>query len=214
MSTPFPLGRHAEQDPRSLNYPAATLPISYVRWARVGRVLDQGQVGSCTGNATAQCQNHRPLFRLGQYRDEARAVGYYSYATRVDPWDGIYPPDDTGSSGLAAAKGPRCYGDIVAYNHAFGAEHAMEALGYGPLSIGTDWYNDMFNPDSRGFVTPTGGIAGGHQYVLDGIDRANGWVRFQNSWSDQWGKMGRFWMTIPDFTTLLGADGDAIALAV
>jgi len=30
----------------------------------------------------------------------------------------------------------------------------------GPVVIGSNWYNGMFNPDANSYVKPTGGIAG------------------------------------------------------
>lgn len=46
------LGRHVKHDPRSLAYQVVADGTAVtVRWDRLIPVLDQGQVGSCTGNA-------------------------------------------------------------------------------------------------------------------------------------------------------------------
>src|SRR5690242_19990820 len=134
------LGRRldAEHDPRSLNYPAPTAPIQSVKWRRYGSVLDQGQVGSCTGNATADALNHTP-FHLppSPCYHEADALKFYALATQLDSSPGTYPPDDEGSDGLSVAKAALQLGAISGYTHAFGLDHVLAAAMSGPLIVGT-----------------------------------------------------------------------------
>lgn len=216
METPFPLGRKVNHDPRSLAYPAPAegVIVQSKRWRRFGICLDQGQLGSCVGNALAGLRNHEPNHEDKPVLHEPEAVGIYSLATELDPFDGTYPPSDTGSDGNSGAAASRQLGYITGWTHAFGVEHVLTALMAGPLTIGTDWHDDMFNPDSKGLVHPTGSIVGGHQYVLDGWDAVHGIFRFNNSWSNSWGDNGRFYMTYADLDTLLGRSGDAIQIQV
>lgn len=208
-------GRLLHHDPRSKAFPAPTTGV-IVRsrnWFRHGPSLDQGALGSCTGNAMAGLVDHNPNKVSGRPRlKEEEAVRIYSLATELDPFDGTYPPSDTGSDGNSVAKAARQLGFIASWTHAFGVEHALVALMNGPLTIGTNWYSDMFNPDAAGLIHPTGSLEGGHQYVMDGWNAVHGLFRFQNSWSDSWGKGGRFFMTYSDVNTLLGQDGDAIQI--
>lgn len=212
MTTPFPLGRRAEHDPRSASFAAtATLPVTSKVWRRYGLVLDQGRLGSCTGNAAAHALNHAPLHVTGTTYHEPDAIRFYSEATLRDEWgDNTYPPTDEGSSGLGVSKAVLSEGLITGYQHAFDLDHALSALMAGPLIVGTDWYDDMFNPDAAGVVHPTGGVVGGHEYCLDGVAVASRMLRFQNSWSSLWGVGGRFYLSFADFSTLLAASGDAI----
>jgi hypothetical protein len=56
MPTDPRLGRHVQHDPRSLRYAHGVLPktaIKTVDWTRRAPIFDQGQLGSCTGNAAA-----------------------------------------------------------------------------------------------------------------------------------------------------------------
>lgn len=216
MSTPFPLGRHPEaaanHDPRSLNFPAPTdiAPVSKW-WRHYGPVLDQGQVGSCTGNAAAQALNTKPFHVVGSAcLKEPDAVALYTLATQLDSYPGSYPDQDTGSDGLSVAKAAQQKGYITGYQHSFGLDHLLSALQFGPSIVGTVWTNDMFYPDAEGFVKPTGGDAGGHEYLCSGVNMKYRFLRFLNSWSPLWGKHGHFFITFDDFSTLLGQGGDAV----
>lgn len=206
------LGRHVEHDPRSKDYPARRVaqPKS-VLWTHRAPVLDQGDLGSCTGNALAQCLNttkfaaSRPKRK---YLDEQYARLLYAKATTLDTVSGQWPPTDTGSSGLAVAKAGVALGYLSRYDHAFGFDHFAAALALQPVIVGTNWYSTMFKPDSDGFVQPGGQVAGGHEYLALGINYPGRYVTCLNSWSDTWGVNGRFRMTFDDFTALLNEQGD------
>lgn len=219
MSTPFPLGRHedaaANHDPRSRGFAApSAAPIVNKLWRRYGYVLDQGNLGSCTGNAGIGCLNHAPFHTLGQTcGKEPDAVNLYSAATQIDPYDGTYPPTDTGSDGLSISKVLQSRGRITGYTHSFGLDHALAAAMYGPLIVGTNWYTSMFYPSPDGVVTVSGQLAGGHEYVLSGVDVTHRMLRFQNSWGSSWGDYGKFWMTFDSFASLLNEGGDVILFA-
>lgn len=206
------LGRRIEHDPQSKQYPArrATRPRTVV-WDHKAPVLDQGDLGSCTGNALAQCLNTTKFVRSRpqrRYLDESYARLLYAKATALDDIPGQWPANDTGSSGLAVAKAGVALGYLARYEHAFGFDHFAAAIALQPVIVGTNWYDDMFDPDSRGWVHPTGGMAGGHEYLAIGINHRERYVRFINSWSDQWGVRGHFRMTFDDFASLLSEDGD------
>jgi hypothetical protein len=140
--------------------------------------------------------------------DEGAAVKCYMRATEIDPWPGTYPPTDTGSDGLSVAKVLTDAGAIAGYQHAFTLADALAALMFRPLITGTYWLEDMFQPTREGLIRPTGGVAGGHEYVIDEYDQTRGWVGFTNSWSAGWGMGGRFYMEAEDFASLLAQDGD------
>lgn len=205
------LGRHVNHDPRSLNYPAPVdgVTIRSRRWRHYGPVLDQGQVGSCTGNAMAQALNTKPLKRCFQRLTEADAVELYTLATQLDEFPGEYPAQDTGSSGLAVAKAAQRKGYITSYSHAFGIDHTLAALMGGPVLLGTNWHAGMFEPDSRGFIEPTGPVEGGHEHLLLGVDLRHEFVTGLNSWGPAWGDRGFYHMSIANLDRLLREDGDA-----
>jgi hypothetical protein len=207
-------GRLVEHDEASKLYPASTSTLVDVLHEHVGPVLDQGQVGSCTGNAAAQALNTRPLYVTGRrLLNEADAVGIYSWATHHDGFPGIFPPTDTGSSGLAVAKAlHKSLGLISGYRHAFGLAHALGALVTAPVIIGTPWTDVMEEPDDDGTIHFAGSIRGGHETCLVGIDVEGQRVRGLNSWSSSWGDEGFYWLSWDDLGELLHDHGDATIL--
>lgn len=206
------LGRYVEHDPRSFEFPARRIvfPRS-VLWVHRAPVLDQGDIGSCTGNALAQCLNttyfkgSRPSRR---YLDQQDAIDLYSVATGLDNVYGTYPPMDSGSTGLAVAKAGQKFGYLIAYHHAFGFSHFLGSIALQPVIVGTNWHEAMFEPDTHGYVKPQGDIVGGHEYLALGVNHRAKKITFLNSWSSHWGRRGRFYMNFTDFEALLAADGD------
>lgn len=228
-------GRHVEHDPRSLEYAHGVLPETAIRsvsWTRRIPVLDQGQLGACTGNAgtgligtdsagrtgltsmeisVGAARASRGIFAPGLYvPDEDFAVRLYSLATLLDSIPGHYPPTDTGSSGLGVAKALRALGLAHSYSHAFSLPALTSALQSGPVMIGIPWLNSMFEPDGDGHipVDHASGIAGGHEIELNQYDAATGDYWITNSWGTGWGVDGRAYLTTPDLRWLLSQQGD------
>jgi hypothetical protein len=218
---PFRLGRHVNHDPRSRAYAfraprSATYPA--VKHARHIPVFDQGDLGSCTGNAAVGCTGtgsfYAPLegARLGFTWDEAGAVACYEAATAIDPYPGTYPPDDTGSDGTSVATALKNAGMISGYTHALTFDAAMAALQAGPVIFGLDWYENMFTPGADGTLKVAGSLAGGHEIVLDEWDPNTARVGLTNSWASDWGLGGRAYIQLADFKKLLARDGDVTVL--
>src|SRR6476659_657963 len=102
------LGRHVLHDTRSRNFDlagtaGAKLPTELIRWARPGPVFDQGDLGCCTAAAALGLLMTEP-FASGPTYTLADVHDFYSAETRIDGVCGVYPPDDTGSTGLAAMQ--------------------------------------------------------------------------------------------------------------
>lgn len=210
---PHAFGRNIEHDPRSRNF-AHPAPETLVRkttlWAHHAPVLDQGRLGSCTGNALAQCLNtdYFAASRPSRYLDEHDAIMLYSRATHLDRYTGYYPPDDTGSSSNAVCKAGRVLGYLSAYRWTFSFNSFLSALQTQPLIVGTAFYAGMEDPDRNGLVRPTGGVVGGHEYTILGVDYGTELICALNSWGSDWGQNGRFYMSFADFATLQADQGD------
>lgn len=203
------LGRHVRHDERNKQYRAVTAPrpLQSVRHRRRGRSLNQGQIGACTFFALCHALKCEPLWRGSRHRpalSHGFAVHGYQLATTLDPFPGVFPPDDTGSSGQAACQAGIQLGALIRYDWAFGAGEGRQAIMDQPVMQGTVWTETMFHPDRDGRVHPTGAEMGGHEYTRIGMD-----VERRRSWYWQtWGKWGLddsglFYMTWDDEDPLI-----------
>lgn len=219
------LGRHVRHDPRSWRFAFGAVDVGTlwsVRHESQIPTLDQGRLGSCTGNAATKCLSYQPFWGEPAVQaaiggdaniDENYAVGVYSDATNVDDYAGSYPPTDTGSDGLAVAAVLKARGLISGYQHAFSLEALLTALAQQPVIVGTEWRQDMFHPAGDGGQKISGAVAGGHEYCLDELDVENQRVWMQNSWGESWGLGGRAYFTWDDMGALLAASGDCTIFA-
>lgn len=210
------LGRHVQHDPASWDYPALRAStVETVAHKRHCAPFDQGDLGSCTGNAMAGLLMTEPFWHRGRTLGEKAAVSLYEYATRHDNIRGVYPPHDTGSTGLAVAKAAKAAGYVRDYRHAFGLQHALEALTVAPVIVGVPWYEGFDRPSSAGgFVHIAGDVRGGHEFELVGVDAEARTVRACNSWGTQYGDNGYFTFSWSDFDQLLHEQGDVTTVTV
>jgi hypothetical protein len=220
----YALGRHLEptHDPASRAFPAETAPLKTVFHQHHGPILNQRDLGACTGFSTATALDTDPLIPAGRRLlngDDAK--GIYSWATHHDPYPGVWPPTDTGSSGLAVAKAAKHLGLIGSYRHAFGLQHVLGALAARPLIVGIPWLSGMFTPGRDGVLSVTGSVEGGHEIALIGLDVENELVVVPNTWSETWGVPapecgittgGTCRLRWTDLGSLLAQQGDATVL--
>lgn len=168
---------------------------------------DQGPTSQCVEYAWHHWVQAAPIKPVGRgpYWDIGSV---YREAQKVDEWEG---ENYDGTSVRAGAKVLQQLGYIESYHWAWDIDTLVNAvLTTGPVVVGTIWYEGMFYPDPKtGTVQPTGRMAGGHAYLLTGVNTKTGRFRFKNSWSKNWGKTGRFWMDIEKFEPLLNQDGEA-----
>lgn len=223
------LGAHKQWDDRNCPLSAVLAPATPVGqkvWTRRLGPLDQGNLGACTEYAFCGVMRTSPFTgRLtnAQRQMVAAPVTMYEWETAMDDFAGQYPPDDTGSSVLAAMKLGKAKGLIKSYHWATTNADATQALVMlGPAQLGVDWYEGMDNPDDHGVVRPTGQVRGGHSFeALGRIKNGLEWYWLLiNSWGPSWptkpaqGKPGCFLMLEADIYRLLEAKGElAVPLA-
>lgn len=201
------LGRHVVHDPRSRDYAVrAASPLRDVLHKRLVPIYDQGNLGCCTSEAICGGVCTRPLGHHIRSQRTVKAV--YHQETVLDGYAGTWPPDDTGSSSLAAFKAAQARGWISGYRWAFSLNDALAALMDGPAIAGIAWREGCDNPDSTGLVRYTGSVRGGHEICAVGVDVEAKRVRFANSWGDGWGDHGYFDMAFDDLATALADQGD------
>jgi hypothetical protein len=215
------LGRHIAHDPRSRDFAVeapAGATFDTVYWDRHSDILDQGEVGSCTGNAMVGALACAPLCAddaAGKQFDETLALALYGGATRRDSVTGSYPPVDTGSTGLAVAKEAKARGLIDSYRWAFSVSGLLHALQGGPVIVGVPWYAGFDHPDGNGLVRPSGQIRGGHEFLLRGLvvkgtDQDEWELHADNSWGRGWGDRGMFCFTVATWKLLRSQHADVV----
>jgi hypothetical protein len=194
--------------------------------AVVAGAKDVDALGSCTGNAGAAAVS--VLLNDDQARQagldvssakgaEEFAIGLYAQATGLDDADGVFPPDDSGSSGLGIAKALKRRGLVGHYRHATTATAVASLLQTGPVLLGTPWPKAWFEPDRYGFVDggdwASSPVAGGHEICVIALEQVvqdhagrvepeSTVIRFRNSWSTSWGDQGDGLMTLATYQLL------------
>lgn len=208
------LKRHVVHDPRSRDWALPT-PIDKSTWrSKKIPVYDprpnpNQPNGCCT--AVSKCiqlnarGNRGPQPRRTLTMDDAQTL--YAYETSIDPFPGQMPDQDTGSNGLAACKAAQHFGLGADYFWIFdGVDGVIQAIMNNEVvSVGTRWENDMFHPDERGQIHLGGGVAGGHQWSVRGVDLRHS-LFVGRCW---WGDFQDFLISFDDLSTLLADNGDA-----
>lgn len=212
------LDRIAKIDPRSLaNFSVADVlttdtPRTYT-WACTTN-LDQGSEGACVGFGWSHELAARPKVHPVT---NATAHDLYYAAQRLDEWTGgEYPgatPTYSGSSVTGGAKAVQAENLLGEYRWAPDLNNALVAISHtGPAVIGINWWTGMFNPDSNGYLHPTGRIEGGHCILVRGVSLPKRAVLFHNSWGASWGGTvkgpGTAWVSFDDFAKLMDDQGE------
>lgn len=205
------LGRNLHHDPASRAYAVTrrAAPIASRHWTRHVPIYDQGSVGDCTSEAICGALSTGP-FRH-RIRSQRTMLAVYHDETLIDGFGDPFPPNDRGSSGLAACKVAQRRGWITGYRHCFGLDDVLAALQDGPVLAGVSWWSSFDQPASDGTcpLTPNAYIRGGHEVCLVGLDVANRTIRFANSWGPTFGVKGYGMWTYDTLTRLLADNGDA-----
>jgi hypothetical protein len=226
MATPV-LDYVPRLDPRNLAYRVtATTPgleAHSVYWTG-GVVLDQGQEGSCVGHGVVAEYLASPVrghfARTSALSTEAAAahvaaVSVYNRAKEIDEFEGV---NYDGTSVRAGMLVGRERGWYTGFGWALNMAELRAGLQSGPVVIGIDVRESMFDPEPNGDWAVTGKSVGGHCCLITGyspdyLGRGPRY-RVRNSWGFDWGQTGNAYVTPGDLDEILFKSGGEAAVAV
>lgn len=201
------------KDPRNANFLMANLDCyasgrahaNAQRTKGTGHYLDQGSEGACTGFGASNVLLLGPRHQWWVTDQTAQAL--YHEAQTLDEWPG---EDYEGSSVNGAMLALKKDGRVKSYHWVRSTAEVRHAISYhGAVEMGSDWYEGMWEPDSKGFLNVTGDRVGGHAWALSGYKTVGGSFvyRMENSWNRSWGLDGGALLSEAALARLL-ADGE------
>ena len=171
---------------------------------------NQGNTPQCVGYAWAHWICDGPITHRGALPIIQPSL-IYREAQKVDEWPG---ERYNGTSVRGGAKYLMSSGKISSYLWAFDINTLINTvLNVGPVVVGTNWYYNMFFPDKNGLISLSGYIAGGHAYVINGVNTVTKQFRIKNSWGKTWGVSGHAYISFSDMSRLIIERGE-ICLAI
>lgn len=199
----YKLARFITPEQREL---AAT--ITQKVWSTT-KILDQGDTPHCVGYAWAGFGISEPVEDKDWDNDTGEKI-YYA-AKVIDGEPGQEDGTDTRSGVKAFMKFGFLQDNTYAFTYSID-DIIVWIKTCGPVVVGTNWYDNMFYPNSKGVVTIGGSVAGGHEYMIVGCDDATKRFLCTNSWGDSFAIGGQFYISYSDMAKLLSPSeqGDAV----
>jgi|694.fasta_scaffold00433_47 hypothetical protein len=207
----YQLGRQYVPDERDNKYPinnllsVAPVRITNKYWDANGWWGNQGNTPQCVGYAWAHWLEDGPVPQSGIGPIIPPKV-IYENAQRVDEWAG---ENYDGTSVRGGVKYLQSVGKVSSYYWGFNLTTLINSvLNLGPVVVGTNWYNGMFYPNRNGLIKISGRIAGGHAYVINGVNTVTKLFRIKNSWGQSWGQSGHAYISFTDMQRLIRERGE------
>jgi hypothetical protein len=213
----------ARHDPRSLDYlirdaVQASGSMDTPRWWTGGTVLDQGNEGTCVGHGWVGEYLASPVRGKHGTADEGHtlALQVFDRAAQLDEWPGESRND--GTSVLAGWKACRERQWYSGVRWAKNVEDVRLGLEEGPVVIGVDFREGMYETDRYGRISVSGDSVGGHCMVVTGYQPhfdagRERRFRIRNSWGHSWGAGGNCYMLVDDLQAICFDSQGEAALA-
>lgn len=207
---------HFFKDPRSRAFGTRELVGRTARFKRVWTTrkepLDQGQEGECVGFSLAGELAAKPYSWEVSNSTGSRI---FDWARDIDQLEGRFFPE--GATVIAGAKAIRKAGAVSKYGWNFGIDDTINwIVRRGPVVLGINWYESMYETTHQGLVMADGPIAGGHAIMANGYWPAHpifgDVLVLTNSWGRLWGLGGRGYLPVETADRLLKEDGESLAL--
>jgi hypothetical protein len=205
------------KDPRSRSFASRDLLPATARFKRVWTTrkdgpLDQGEEGACVGFSCAGELAAKP--QAYDVTNET-ALKIYGAAQSIDRSEGRNY--DSGATVLAGMKACQRAKYFSKYVWCFGIDDTINwIVRRGPVVLGINWYESMFNPSPEGLITVSGRIAGGHAILCNGFwpnhPKFGDILVLTQSWGRGWGLNGRCYLPVEGGgDRLLSEDGEVAA---
>jgi hypothetical protein len=180
-------------------------------WSIRPSAMDQGNTGTCVAHAWCNFLRAAPI-QSNKGIDQLRWE-IYDWAILHDEWTDNDSDTERqfGTSVRAGAKAVTNIGRLESYLWAFRLQPALEwVLTQGPVVLGTNWYSSFWRPVAEGIlkISPSATVEGGHAYLWRGADTKRGLALCSNSWGDDWGKSGEFFLPLRDLERLILEQGE------
>ena len=174
--------------------PVATPPAEYIVPGDPGPVLNQGNTPQCVAYSSAGMKEYQDRLDQGEWFNFNESL----FFSRIGGGpNGAYVRD--AMKQLLAAGYPVVGVDDAA-EHKIAAYYAVPVteldiqqalMAFGPVIIGTTWYNSWFDP-TKGVLPKPDYEVGGHAIRAIGWDSRG--LRLRNSWGSSWGISGDCWL--------------------
>lgn len=181
-----------------------------------GPVLHQGYSKTCVAMSIVHAIN---FHKEDDFYQEKDAYAIYKYATEIDEFPQTYPAFDRGTSLQATCNSAERLGfmkDSLIYKPSASTyEQIKKNIAIGPVVVATLWYKSCFFPDKDHFINPQNSPdAGGHCYIVLGINEEQNYVEILSSWGKLWGNNGRCYMRLNHFKELLKYNSEQAVVIV